>query len=146
MRLVVDASTLVAEALRVRGRALLAHPDLDLVTPAEAWDEARHELRKRVGLMVHYGHVAAAGAGELLGDALATIEARVTLSPTEVYARRMDEARLRTPRDAGDAPLVALALVLDCGIWTSDRDFFGCGVPVWTSETLQPHLERVEER
>jgi predicted nucleic acid-binding protein len=35
---------------------------------------------------------------------------------------------------------VALALTLDCGIWTADQDFFGCGLPVSTTETLTLHL------
>lgn len=51
----------------------------------------------------------------------------------------------RIPRDPNDAPTVALALALDCGIWTNDNDFFGCGVPVWTTETLLLHLEDLED-
>ncbi len=69
MRLVVDASALVAEALRAWGRKLLADTQLEFL-----------------------------------------------------------------------APTVALALALDCGIWTNDRDFFGCGLPVWVTETLRAHL------
>jgi hypothetical protein len=39
-------------------------------------------------------------------------------------------------------PRVALALALECGIWTADRDFFGCGVAVWTTDTLAQYLTR----
>lgn len=56
MQLVIDASTLVAEALRARGRKLLAHSSLDLVVAAEAWSETQHELRKRVALLVERWH------------------------------------------------------------------------------------------
>lgn len=140
MRLAVDASTLVAEALRVRGRQLLAHPSLDLGIAAEAWSETTHELRKRVALLVQFGHLPPAPAMELLEDALSVVAARVTLVPSDVYGRRLPEARRRIPRDPLDAPMVALALALDCGIWTGDHDFFGCGVPVWITETLQSHL------
>jgi predicted nucleic acid-binding protein len=45
------------------------------------------------------------------------------------------------PRDPNDWPTVALALTLDCDIWTTDAAFLGCGVPTWTTETLGPHLE-----
>ena len=45
------------------------------------------------------------------------------------------------PRDPKDVPTVALALTFACGIWTGDRDFFGCGVPVWTTETLLGYLD-----
>jgi len=41
-------------------------------------------------------------------------------------------------------PTVALALALDCGIWTTDNDFLGCGLPVWTPETLLLHLETLD--
>ena len=30
----------------------------------------------------------------------------------------------------------ALALLLDCGLWTEDRDFFGCGLSVWQTAVL----------
>jgi len=37
MIVVVDASVLVAELLRARGRALFAHPDLRCVVAEEQW-------------------------------------------------------------------------------------------------------------
>ncbi len=140
MRLVVDASTLVAEILRARGRRLLAHPALDLVVAADAWSEAEHELRRRVALLAERGHLEEAVAAQLLDEALAAIVAGVAIAPPDFYADRMEEARRRIPRDPRDAPTVALALTLGCGIWTGDRDFFGCGLPVWTTETLLLHL------
>lgn len=145
MRLVVDARLRrVAEALRARGRRLLASPVLDLFVAADAWNEAEHELRKRVSLMVSRRHLEAAPATRLLDEALATIAARVTHVPAEVYVDYLGTARRRVPRDPRDAPTVALALALDCGIWTADQDFFGCGVAVWTTETLLRHLQASE--
>ncbi len=141
MRLIVDASTLVAEVLRVRGRALLTHGSLDLLTATETWGETEYELQKRVAQFVRYGHLNGSAAEELLNEALDAVAARVTQVPRDTYAARIEEARRRIPRDFNDAPAVALALILNCGIWTGDRDFFGCGLPVWTIETLQLHLE-----
>ncbi|MBI3977481.1 MAG: nucleotide-binding protein, PIN domain-containing protein [Chloroflexi bacterium] len=141
MRLVVDASTLVAEVLRARGRKLLAHSSLDLAVAADAWSETEHELSKRVALLVERGYLEPASAIQLLDEALATIAARVTLVASEIYADRLAEARQRVPRDPRDAPTIALALTLDCGIWTGDHDFFGCGLPVWITETLLRHVE-----
>jgi len=43
-------------------------------------------------------------------------------------------------RDPMDWPVVAAALALDCPIWTEDRDFFGAGVPVWTSARVEIYL------
>lgn len=140
MRLVVDASTLVAEALRERGRTLLRNPTLDLVAAAEAISETEHELRKRVDLIADRGHLDPEAAIRLMDAALAMIAARVALAEQEVYAARLEEALRRVPRDERDAPTVALAMTFDCGIWTADHDFFGCGVPTWTTETLLLHL------
>jgi predicted nucleic acid-binding protein len=144
MRLVVDASTLVAEALRARGRALLVHPALDLLVAEDAWSETEHELRKRVARIVEGGHLEAATAQQLLDETLATLSARITLVPRELYADALEEARWRIPRDNRNAPTVALALTLGCGIWTADRDFFGCGVAVWVTGVLRAHLDAQE--
>jgi predicted nucleic acid-binding protein len=141
MRLVVDASVLVAEVLRARGRTLLSHPELDLVVPTEMWSETEHEMRNRVDLMVSNRHMDQSLAAEILDQALATINARVILVDRDVYAGELDEARRRVPGDPRDAPVVALALTLDCGIWTNDRDFFGCGLPVWNADTLRLRLQ-----
>jgi predicted nucleic acid-binding protein len=70
----------------------------------------------------------------------AVLAIAVTMMPREGYADRIDEARRCIPRDPNNAPTVALALALDCGIWTNDHDFFGCGLPVWVTETLRVHL------
>jgi predicted nucleic acid-binding protein len=39
-------------------------------------------------------------------------------------------ARIET-RDSDDWPILAVALVLDCAVWTEDNHFFGTGVPTW---------------
>jgi hypothetical protein len=38
--------------------------------------------------------------------------------------------------------VVACALALTSGIWTSDNDFLGTGIPTWTTDTLQSWLDR----
>jgi len=65
--------------------------------------------------------------------------------PSEVYAGFEERAAYRIPRDPDDATTVALALALggdegECGIWTNDGDFLGCGLPTWTTDTLIAHL------
>ena len=55
MIVVVDASVLVAELLRRRGRELLARPDLQCLVAEDQWDEAQHELDKRVASIVGQG-------------------------------------------------------------------------------------------
>lgn len=55
MRLVVDASTLVAELLRERGQKLLADPRLDLYVPTWMWEETSHEVARRLEVRVSRG-------------------------------------------------------------------------------------------
>ena len=140
MRLGVDASALVAEALRLRGRQLLAHTQLDLVIPEEAWSETMHELERGSRLFIVRQELQESAVVELLDAISSVLRAHITVVPSQVYADRLDEARLRIPPDKREAPLIALGLALDCGIWTADRDFFGCGLAVWTTETLLAHL------
>ncbi len=140
MRLVVDANILVAEAMRTRGRALLLHAELDLFVAELAWSETTYELRKRAALLVRHGHLTHDQVTHLLDDALAAIGLRIQSIPLDIYQDRLPEAIWRIPRDVQDAPTVAVALAFDCGIWTADRDFFGSGLPVWSTSTLQHYL------
>lgn len=127
-----------------RGRALVCHPQLDLALASETSSETEHELRKRVAQLVRHGHVEQAIARQYLANALTTIADCVTLMPSDAYVDQMEEARRRIPRDPNDVPTVALALTLDCGIWTTDNDFLGCGLPIWTTETLLLRLENLD--
>lgn len=43
-------------------------------------------------------------------------------------------------RDPMDWPIAAAALALDCPIWTEDKDFFGVGIPTWTSDLVEIYL------
>lgn len=48
MRLVADASALVAEFLRVRGKRLIAHRDLDLYITPPTLSEVTYEIGRRL--------------------------------------------------------------------------------------------------
>ncbi len=39
-------------------------------------------------------------------------------------------------RDADDWPVLACAMTLGCPVWTEDADFFGTGVPTWTTDRI----------
>ncbi|HIW30402.1 MAG TPA: hypothetical protein H9987_10410 [Candidatus Luteococcus avicola] len=43
-------------------------------------------------------------------------------------------------RDEAVLPILAAALVLDCPVWTEDKDFFGTGVPTWTTDRVELYL------
>ena len=140
MRLVVDANILVAELIRVRGRKLIVRPELELYMAEGAWDETTYELDKRIKIMTRKGVFSQSVGQNLLNDAIALAEAKVSIIPREVYAPYETVARNRIPRDPNDWFTVALALAVEGDIWTSDNDFLGCGVATWTTDTLLTHL------
>jgi predicted nucleic acid-binding protein len=141
LRLVVDASTLVGELLRERGQVLLASPHLDLYVPARMWDEARHEVSRRLGIRVRKG-LPQEIADRFWDAAVRLKEESVTEMPEELYEGLREEALSRLPRDPNDWQVVALALFLGADILTGDEDFFGSGVATWTADTLISQLER----
>jgi hypothetical protein len=74
-------------------------------------------------------------------EALELLLRQVTLVQTDVYAPFEAEARRRLiRRDEEDWPYVALALSMNCPIWTEDRDFFGSGVATWTTDRIEMYL------
>ncbi len=66
------------------------------------------------------------------------------VSPVEesAYKQFEEQARQRiSRRDPDDWPVVATALLLQCPIWTEDRDFFGIGIPTWVTELVEIFLD-----
>jgi predicted nucleic acid-binding protein len=58
-----------------------------------------------------------------------------------LYEGYQNAARERIAlRDPDDWPVVATSLLLDLPIWTEDQDFFGSGVPTWTSDRVELYL------
>jgi predicted nucleic acid-binding protein len=146
MRIVADASSLVAELLRRRGQDLVQHPGLSLAMPQPTWAETEHELNRRTEQIIRQGRMSVAQARFLLERALRLVETRVERVAPEAYAHLEEMALWRIPRDPSDWPVVAAALALDAGIWTNDSDFLGCGLPTWTTETLIAYLARHPDR
>jgi hypothetical protein len=139
MNLAVDASVLIAELLRVRGRALFQRAGLQILVAQEQWAETERGLEQRAVLLRQ--RVPAAEVEVLLDEAHALVAAgAVTVVPSGVYAQREAVARRRI-RDQSDWPTVALALATDSAILTDDPDFLGCGMVTWTVDTLLAELE-----
>jgi predicted nucleic acid-binding protein len=141
--IVADASVLVGELLRKRGRELLVRPDLRVLVAAHQWEETEHELSRRLSILESQGQLTAeqrAALEHAVNDLVVTRTIEVV--PRDTYAALEHAATERVPRDQRDWPTVALAMVLDAGILTGDNDFLGCGCPTWTVETLRRELER----
>ena len=66
----------------------------------------------------------------------------------EFYESKRSAALARIEkRDPDNWHILAVALVLDCPVWTEDNDFFGTGVPTWTSDRVEIFLgSQVQEQ
>jgi predicted nucleic acid-binding protein len=59
----------------------------------------------------------------------------------EVLLAMESNAKARiASRDVNDWPAVAAALLLDCPVWTEDKDFLGAGIATWTTATVELYL------
>ena len=65
------------------------------------------------------------------------LEGIVQLIDVELYEGMQQQALQRIAvRDTDDWPVLACAMTLGCPVWTEDADFFGTGVPTWTSDRI----------
>ncbi len=136
MRLVVDTNILVAELLKKRGRALILSQSLELFLAEKMKNEVQYELRKRISIIINKTNLTEELGQLQLEAALRLINRKIMTVPLSFYQSFEEEARKRIPRDPNDWETIALALALTAAIWTEDYDFFGCGCPTWTTQTL----------
>lgn len=73
---------------------------------------------------------------------LTSLKSLVQVVDKNIYQERADEAQQRIKiRDIHDWPVIASALTLNCPIWTEDQDFFGTGIPTWTTDRIYLFFE-----
>ena len=142
MKLVVDASAVLRQLLSRRAHRLLLHPDLDLLTTEHVVEEIERNLGRRVDTMVTQGRLTESEGRDLVNAAGNVLTSTLTVVPISLYGEKEAEARLRLEPHCQDRdwPSVALCLLMGAdgdGIWTEDRDYWGCGCPVWSTSVLQ---------
>lgn len=133
-RLVLDANILIRGCLGVRVRALIADSAREVdffVAEANAAEASGYisELAVRRGL-----------DPQICQEAFLSLMEVVQVVDSTWIETARDEA-LKRIRDPADWPALALALQLECAIWTEDQDFFGTGVATWTTATVQRYLD-----
>ncbi len=68
---------------------------------------------------------------------LTSLQPLLQIVDKNLYQEHAIEAQQRMKnRDFHDWPVVATALTLACPIWTEDQDFFGSGLPIWTTDRI----------
>ncbi len=134
-RLVLDANILLRGVFGVRVRSLLEkYEDVaSFYSPDICFEESRRYIP---ALAARRGFDASIGL--LVLDQIAQI---VEVVDRSLYEEQEKVARVRMQvRDAEDWPVAAAALLMDCPIWTEDRDFFGGGIETWTSDRVELYL------
>jgi len=137
-RLVLDANILIRAVLgrRVRQIILDYSDRVSFFAPEVAFADARRYLPT---LLEKRAVDAAAVAQALL--ALGHLETVVHPVTEDFYVAHRTTAMARiAARDENDWPILAAALMLSCPVWTEDQDFFGTGVPTWTSDRIELFL------
>jgi predicted nucleic acid-binding protein len=128
-RLFVDANVLVRFTVgRAAGDAdeLMARGVVLATTDAQA-REAERVLHHVFGLPEDR-------AAEEVVDTLTGME----LYHAPTYRSQEAAARARIHyKNTRDWPILAAAIVHQAPIWTDDRDFFGVGVPTWTTRNIR---------
>jgi len=124
----VDANPILSAAMGGRAGRVFLTGKFDFVTVKPVLAEVEEYLpvlAKKKGLSL---------------TAMRTVLALLPLTviPAEEYAGQIEKAReLIGGRNPDDVPLLALALVLGCPVWSNDRDLRGIsGVPVYTTAEL----------
>jgi predicted nucleic acid-binding protein len=133
--LVLDANILLRGVFGTRVRLLLEkyEENVNFYTPDVCFEEARAyipDVAKRKGTDASIGLAVLDELGRL-----------ITIVDKSLYQDCEASARERVGRrDPDDWPLVALSLTLGLEVWTEDQDFFGIGIPVWTTAHVETFL------
>jgi predicted nucleic acid-binding protein len=128
--IVLDANILVSAVSGVQVKRVLAaalERGVTLAVPEP-------QIREAASVLVEKLEYAEADAT----SALEAITRQVRPLAPEFYAAQERRARERLHvRGQPDWPVLASALAGGAGVWTHDHDFFGVGVPVWSSKNMR---------
>ncbi len=133
--IVIDANILIRAVLgkKVRDTIQTFAPTTQFFTPDLCYDDA-----------VKYLPILFAKRNLPSEDALyvlASLTCLIQIVDNGLYSLYEAEAKQRIAvRDINDWSIVAVSLMLDCPIWTEDKDFFGTGVATWTSDRIHLYL------
>jgi predicted nucleic acid-binding protein len=137
--IILDANILVRAVLGKRVTQLIETyaEKVDLVCPEQAFNEAEEHLpritKKRGGDIK---------AQQTVLEALGQLAKFIQIIPHATFEAFEMVARERLKgRDEEDWSYLALALLLECPIWSENTDFFGAGVAIWTTDRVAMYLQ-----
>jgi predicted nucleic acid-binding protein len=134
--LVLDANILIRAALGRRVRFLLEtyEDSVGFYAPDVCFDDAREYIPRVL-----------ASRGRDPQTGLAVIQNIGLLVQPWIKHCYLDFEQLArermAARDIDDWPIVASALMLRIPVWTEDRDFFGAGIAIWTTDRVELYMK-----
>jgi predicted nucleic acid-binding protein len=135
--LLLDANIMIRGVLGNRVRELLARysGSVRFVAPIYVFSEVDRNLPIILARRMVPFHEAArmVSVREKLDQLIESV-------PENAFRMFEEAALLRLRRDPDDWPILAASLALKCPIWTEDMDFFGTGVPTWTTDRVEIYL------
>lgn len=139
--LVLDANIIIRAVLgnTVRQYLLTFSETVDFFTPDICIDEVQRHLptifeKRKISPQIPL-------------QVLSHIQKLLQVVDSSLYQEREFEAKQRImDRDLNDWPVVAAALLFNCPIWTEDKDFFGVGISVWTTNRIHLFFDSLNER
>lgn len=135
-RLVLDANIMVSALLGKSFPFLvdLVERNVLLMAPERQFDEARKILASRPK------------ATHAWADAqIERIRTIVAPLPDMMFAEHETKARSRLHlRGQPDWPVLAASYETGAAVWSHDKDFFGSGAPVWSTNILRKQMEAVD--
>ncbi len=139
--LVLDANIIISAVLgkRVRDFLIQYSGKVEFFTPDTCIAEAEEYLPKIF-------ESKKLPVSEALG-VFSKIKPLLQILDPSIYQERAFEAHERMDnKDLDDWPVVAIALLLNCSIWTQDKDFFGVGLPTWTTDRVHIFFKAIDEQ
>ncbi|STX81583.1 Predicted nucleotide-binding protein [Legionella busanensis] len=135
--IVLDANILIRSVLgeAVRNIIIQYHEKIDFFVP----DVCLMDAVKYIPQIFEKRNMPSKPAMALL-EKLKTL---FNIVDKEIYMQYSHDAKERMKaRDINDWPIVATALTFSCPIWTEDKDFFGSGMPTWTTDRIHIFLQQ----
>jgi predicted nucleic acid-binding protein len=113
MKLVIDANILIAALIRKSVTSeIISKQKIELFSPSHLWDEfAKYQ---------EYILTKTRRTDAELQELINTLKDRITITPTNEYAKSEKLAKLISP-DENDVQYISLALHLGIPIWSNDR-------------------------
>lgn len=134
--IILDANILIRAVLgeKVRNLIITNADKVNFFTP----DVCMHDATKYLPMIFEKRSLPLDPALEVLSS----LKYLLQIVEENIYQDFVDEAKLRLKnRDYRDWPVVATALTFSSPIWTEDKDFFGTGIPTWTSDRVHLYFQ-----